>query len=130
MFVPRALRLKGVRETLRQKPSKPLPADHSETSRDDALVDAMQGISTNSPTPQEEHIDPKAVSRGPRFTVKPVTSEYLAQLVAGVELIFSDYAHHEPVRAAWLQERYRKLDGEEKCASHFNIADIHPMADL
>ncbi|KAF1917076.1 hypothetical protein BDU57DRAFT_447504 [Ampelomyces quisqualis] len=109
MFVPRALRLKGVRETRRQKPSKPPPADHSESSRDDALVDAMQGISTDSP--KEEHIDPAAVSRGPRFTVKPVTSEYLAQLVAGVELIFSDYAHHEEVRAAWLQERYRTVDG-------------------
>lgn len=129
MFVPRALRLKGFREAPRKKPPKPPPADHSESSKDAALVDAMQGISTNSPTPQEEQIDPTAVSRGPRFTVKPVTPEYLAQLVAGVELIFSDYAHHEEVRAAWLQERYRTVDGEEKCALALQTSYIRRMAD-
>lgn len=113
MFVPRALRLKGVRET-KPKPSKP-SADVSERNKDDALVDAMQGISTNSPTPQEDYIEPKVIARGPRFTVKPVTPEYLAQLVVGIELIFSDYAHHEEVRADWLHQRYRTVDGEEKC---------------
>lgn len=116
MFVPRALRLKGVRESQRPKLSKPPPADKSERSKDDALVDAMQGISTNSPTPQEEQIDPKlVVTRGPRFTVKPITPEYVAQLAAGVELVFSDYAHQEQARAKWLQQRYRTVAGEEKC---------------
>jgi hypothetical protein len=115
MFVPRALRLKGVRETQRPSRPKPPPTVEPESSKDDALVNAMQGISTNSPTPQQEHIDPKAVTRGPRFTVKQITPEYLSQLVAGVELIFSDYAHHEEVRAEWLQQRYRIVDGEDKC---------------
>jgi hypothetical protein len=115
MFVPRALKLKGVRET-KPKLSKPL-VEVSERNKDDALVDAMQGISTNSPTPQEDHIEPKTVTRGPRFTVKPVTPEYLAQLAAGIELIFSDYAHQEEVRANWLHQRYRTVDGEEKCTS-------------
>jgi hypothetical protein len=115
MFVPRALRLKGVRET--QRPKLPIsPTVHtSERSKDDALVDAMQGISTNSPTPQEEHIAPKPTTRGSNFTVKPVTPEYLAQLVAGIELIFSDYAHQEEVRGDWLQQYYRTVDGREKC---------------
>jgi len=75
----------------------------------------MEGISTNSPEPQKDQIDQKAVSRGPKFTVKPVTPEYIAQLAAGVELIFSDYAHQEEVRSKWLQERYRTVDGEQKC---------------
>jgi hypothetical protein len=114
MFVPRALRLKGVRETRKPPRPKPPPAE-SESSEDDTLVDAMQGISTNSPTPQQEHVDPKVVTRGPKFTVKQITPEYLAQLVAGVELIFSDYAHHEQLRAGWLQQRYRTVDGEDKC---------------
>jgi hypothetical protein len=116
MFVPRALRLKGVHEARRPKLSKPPPADRSEHSKDEALVDAMKGISTNSPTPQEAHIETKTVTRGPKFTVKPITPEYLAQLSAGVELIFTDYAHEEEVRAKWLLQRYRTVDGEEKCA--------------
>jgi hypothetical protein len=115
MFVPRALRLKGVRETRQPQRPQPPPTSESESTKDEALVEAMQGISTSSPTPQQEHIDPKVATRGPRFTVKPITSEYLAQLVAGVELIFSDYAHHEEVRADWLQKRYRTVDGEDKC---------------
>jgi hypothetical protein len=114
MFVPRALRLKGVRET-KPKPSKP-PPEVTQRRQDEALVDAMQGISTNSPTPQEEQIEPKAIPRGgPKFTVKAVTPEYLSQLVVGMELIFSDYAHREEVRADWLQQRYRTVDEGEYC---------------
>jgi hypothetical protein len=134
MFVPRALRLKGVRETRQPPRPKPPPAE-SESSKDDALVDAMQGISTNSPTPQQEHVDPKVVTRGPKFTVKQITPEYLAQLVAGVELIFSDYSHHEQVRAEWLQQRYRTVDGEDKCTrpdqtSPSTCADIGTVVHL
>jgi hypothetical protein len=118
MFVPRALRLKGIREPQRPKPREPpAAAAETETNKDDALVNAMEGISTNSPQPQKEPPDPKAITRGPRFTVKPATPEYLAQLVAGVELIFSDYAHQEESRAAWLQQRYRTVDGEDRCMS-------------
>jgi hypothetical protein len=115
MFVPRALRLKGVHEAQRPQLSKPPSVHKYERSKDEALVDAMEGISTNSPVPQEEHIEPKAVARGPKFTVRPITPEYLAQLSAGVELIFTDYAHQEEERASWLQHRYRTVDGEEKC---------------
>jgi hypothetical protein len=115
MFVPRALRLKGVQEKQRPKPSKPPPAQRPVLSKDDELVDAMEGISTKSPEPQPEHIDPKAIPRGPRFTVKPITPEYIAQLAAGIELIFSDYAHQEEGRSNWLQERYRTVDGEDQC---------------
>jgi len=114
MFVPRALRLKGVRET-KPKPSKP-PPEVTQRKQDEALVDAMQGISTRSPKPQEEQIEPKATPRGgPKFTVKAITPEYLSQLVVGMELIFSDYAHQEEVRADWLQQRYRTVEEGENC---------------
>jgi hypothetical protein len=104
-----------VQEKQRPKPSKPPPAPRPVLSKDDELVDAMEGISTKSPEPQPEHIDPKPVPRGPRFTVKPITPEYIAQLASGIDLIFSDYAHQEEGRSKWLQERYRTVDGEEKC---------------
>jgi hypothetical protein len=77
----------------------------------------MQNTSTNSPEYQPEPIEPKAIKQGPRFTTKPITPEYVAQLAAGIGLIFSDYAHQEEERAAWLQEHYRSVDGEENCTS-------------
>jgi hypothetical protein len=118
MFVPRALRLKGVKEPPRPKSSKPPPVAKSEASKDDALVDAMEGISTNSPASQDEQIDPAVITRGPRFTTKPVTPEYTAQLAAGIDLIFSDYAHHDEERSKWLEHRYRTVDGEDHCEFH------------
>jgi hypothetical protein len=115
MFVPRALRLKGVREKPQPKPSKAQEAPASEVYHDDALVEAMQRTSTSSPDRQLDQIDAKAIKHGPRFTMKPVTPEYIAQLAAGMELICTDYAHHEEKRAKWLQDHYRTVDGEEKC---------------
>ena len=118
MFVPRALRLKGFKEPRRHKTPKPQSAEEAQTSKDDALVDAMEGISTNSPEPHEHAVDLEPIARGPRFTVKPITPEYLAQLAAGVELIFSDYAQQETERANWLQQRHRTVDGESNCIFH------------
>jgi len=63
----------------------------------------------------EVTVTAKPKPRGPRFTTRPVTPEYVAQLAAGIELIFTDYAHQEERRAEWLQKRYRRVDGEEKC---------------
>jgi hypothetical protein len=75
----------------------------------------MEGISTDSPASQPEHIDPGVVTRGPRFTIKQITPQYIAQLAVGIDLIFSDYAHQEEGRSKWLEQRYRTLDGEERC---------------
>ncbi|KAF2829716.1 hypothetical protein CC86DRAFT_284871 [Ophiobolus disseminans] len=110
MFVPRALRLKGVQEKQRPKPSEPSLAEKSALSKDADLVDAMEGISTNSPEPQ---VVRKVTPRGSNITVRPITPEYIAQLAAGIELIFSDYAHQEEARSKWLQDRYRTVDGQE-----------------
>lgn len=116
MFVPRTLRLKGVREAPRPKATpdvaEALPPDPLDTINQDALVEAMEKTNTESPTPQTEA---PAKKRGPRFTIKPITPEYLSQLTCGMELIFSDYAHHEKSRLRWLQEHYRTEDGDDKC---------------
>ncbi|KAI0585858.1 hypothetical protein TUN199_04762 [Pyrenophora tritici-repentis] len=137
MFVPRALRLKGVHEKSRPKtiksPSKD-PADIAEADHDDALVKAMQKTSTSSPPPQVDSIDPKQPKAGPRYTTKQVTPEYLAQLAAGIELIFTDYAHQEEQRAKWLHDHYRTVDGEDKyihltaILKNPNISSLKPEA--
>ena len=109
MFVPRAVRLKGVKETQRPKVAKQLPDPPSgkdETNSKDALVEAMGETSMNSPAPQQDTAsDAQAPARGPRFTTKPVTPEYIAQLAAGIELIFTDYAHQAAERSRWLHDR-------------------------
>jgi hypothetical protein len=121
MFVPRAVRLKGVKEASRPKAAKPSTRPHTskdETNSKDALVEAMGETSMNSPVPQlDTASDATVPARGPRFTTKPVTPEYIAQLAAGVELIFTDYAHQEEERSRWLRARYRVVDGEENCTS-------------
>jgi hypothetical protein len=121
MFIPRAVRLKGVREPPRPKkpakpnaPSKP-PAHTPATGSKDGLVEAMQDTSMNSPAPQQDSTE-KPVKRG-QTTAATVTPEYIAQLAAGIELIFTDYAHQEEERAKWLQQRYRVVEGQERCTS-------------
>ena len=118
MFVPRALRLKGVRELERPKTAKASPElqpDGTDTGSEDAFAEAMEKTRTTSPTPQPEHIDPKASNPGPRFTTKPITPEYIAQVASGIRLIFTDYAHQEKQRSKWLGDRYRTVDGMDKC---------------
>ena len=120
MFVPRAVRLKGVKEAPRPKAAKPSTAQQASknaTNSKDALVQAMDETSMNSPAPQQDTAsDAPAPTRGPRFTTKPVTPEYIAQLAAGIQLIFTDYAHQEESRSTWLKERYREIDGEQNCS--------------
>lgn len=119
MFVPRALRLKGVKETQKHKPKKSPDLAAARASSEDALVQAMQKTSTNSavtsPMPQQEQDAMQIVHKGSKQITAPVPSDYLAQLAAGVELIFTDYAHQNQNGAKWLQERYRTADTGEKC---------------
>ncbi|KAF9698378.1 hypothetical protein EKO04_003400 [Ascochyta lentis] len=138
MFVPRAVRLKGVKEAQRPKLPKPLAkpqlSKHEANSKD-ALVEAMGETSTNSPAPQQDTAsDAAAPNRGPRFTSKPVTPEYIAQLAAGIELIFTDYAHQEEERSQWLKDRYRMVDDKRNyihltaILEHANISKLKPEA--
>ncbi|KAF1929223.1 uncharacterized protein M421DRAFT_134645 [Didymella exigua CBS 183.55] len=129
MFIPRAVRLKGVKESIRPKVSK--PSAESQTGKDstnskDGLVEATSDTSMNSPAPQQDTAsDAPAPTRGPRFTTKPITAEYIAQLAAGIELIFTDYAHQENERSRWLKNRYRVVDGEENYI-HLTAILQHP----
>ncbi|KAH6618879.1 hypothetical protein C7974DRAFT_38794 [Boeremia exigua] len=138
MFVPRAVRLKGVKEPQRPKVAKsPVTPSLSknEANSKDALVQAMGETGMNSPAPQQNIAsDVPAPTRGPRFTTKPVTADYVAQLAAGIELIFTDYAHQEEQRSRWLRDRYRVVDGEKDyihltaILEHPNISKLKPEA--
>jgi hypothetical protein len=111
MFVPRALRLKGVKEA--NKTSKPAAENRSKPAGDDDVVTAAIQ---------------KASVRGPKSTPVDVMPEYLAQLAAGIELIFTDYAHQHAESAKWLQEFYRTVDGKDQCKlPMLNIAVLHVL---
>jgi hypothetical protein len=98
MFVPRALRLKGVKEA--NKTSKPAAENRSKPAGDDDVVTAAIQ---------------KGSVRGPKFAPVDVSPEYMAQLAAGIELIFTDYAYQHAESAEWLQKFYRTVDGEDRC---------------
>ncbi|KAJ4991108.1 hypothetical protein SVAN01_03458 [Stagonosporopsis vannaccii] len=138
MFIPRAVRLKGVKEPQRPKavklPQGSEPSKYEANSKD-ALVQAMGETSMNSPAaPQDTALDVAVPPRGPRFTIKPITPEYIAQLAAGVQLIFTDYALQEEKRSRWLRDHYRAIDGEENyihltaILEHPNISKMKPEA--
>lgn len=119
MFVPRAVRLKSVKGASRQKAAN--LAENKEGSKDGAsskeTIDTAMG-ETSADSPLAQHkiaTNTAAPTRGPRFTTNPVNPEYLAQLAAGIELIFTDYAIQEEERSQWLRDRYRVVDGEAKC---------------
>lgn len=117
MFVPRALRLKGIKEAKR-KGGDPVSAKTSTgnaSHQENALVQAMQKASTAASVPEHQDGSTERLTRGPRFTMKPVTELYVAQLAAGVELIFTDYAHQEEARSKWLEQHYRTIEGGDKC---------------
>lgn len=139
MFVPRALRLKGVKENQRRKPTQPVESTGSETASEDALVNAMQNATTDlaAPSPavlSEDHMEGVKVSKKPKQDATKASPEYLAQLVAGVELIFTDHAHQDRDGSKWLEERYRAVDGGEKyihltaILEHANISTLKPQA--
>ncbi|KAJ8105284.1 hypothetical protein OPT61_g10274 [Boeremia exigua] len=138
MFVPRAVRLKGVKELQRPKVAKPLVVPESsknDTNSKDAPVQAMGETSMNLPAPQQVAVSDAAVpARGPRFAIKTVAPEYIAQLAAGIELIFTDYAHAEEERSRWMRDRYRVINGEEgyihltAILEHPNISKLKPEA--
>lgn len=139
MFVPRALRLQGVKETEKRKRPPKKSSGVAETASDDALVQAMQQTTTNSAAPSpaaqpEIHSPSSIVSRETQPATTTASPEFLAQLVAGIELIFADYAHQDKDGAQWLQERYRTVDAEGKyihltaILDHPNISTLKPQA--
>lgn len=119
MFIPRAVRLKGTT-------SKPKTLTHVESINSDTG-------NTASPQPQPEDLvsipnpEPPAGPKNATSTTKKAAvatafkPDYLGQLLCGIELIFTDYAHQDPDGSKWLQTHYRHVDGEGKCKFYPNI---------
>jgi hypothetical protein len=85
-------------------------------------MSGLEHIFSDYPSDPKTSSDPKASSepkpRGPKFAAPPgVDDAYLQKVVCGLELIFSDYAHHDAASKAWSTPFYRTINGEEKCKS-------------
>lgn len=155
MFLPRVIRNKGFREPekVRRKQPSEEPSEERPTKRprieDDldkplgasekriAATNKPQLPSKTSPaTESQDTIKPQndVKPRGPRFTVAPITDEYLEKLVCGIELIFSDYAHLDPENIPWLRSHYRTVNGEtgyihlSAFLTHDDITSLKPPA--
>lgn len=138
MFIPRALRLKSVKEAQKRKPHKTAAASRPD---EDALEQAIPKTNTDAVAAstttsyQEKQNDKRLDAKSSKSPHSTVSAEYLAQLAAGVELIFTDYAHQDTESAQWLQYRYRTIDAGEKyihltaILEHSNIATLKPEAN-
>jgi hypothetical protein len=115
MFVPRAVRLNGVREPQRPDKTDAVAKDPTGNVTTTAEDTHDENLPEEKIKPQNDSTEASPKSGEKRFTTAPVTPVYLAQVAIGVELIFSDYAHHDEVRSKWLSDHYRTVDGDEKC---------------
>ncbi|KAF2462983.1 uncharacterized protein BDR25DRAFT_180279, partial [Lindgomyces ingoldianus] len=139
-FVPRVLRLKGAHEP-RNAPrklfSEPATADQGPAVASSLLGNEQLQANKNSlletkPTSDEnQKASDSTKVRGPKFTVAPVTDEYLAQLVCGIELLFTDYAIQSVKGSKWLESRYWSDDETGKEDKYIHISDFveHPYVD-
>ncbi|KAF2258245.1 hypothetical protein CC78DRAFT_549278 [Lojkania enalia] len=127
MFVPRSVRLKGVPEYNKFSVGQGAPSVHREAV---GFAADSQHIRAN----EERHTEHSDRLRGPQFTMRPITREYLAQLACGIELVFTDYAQQDKDGAQWLKQRHRTVDGEDKYIhlsaflEHSNISTLKPVA--
>jgi len=123
MFVPRALRLKGIKEP--QKARKPPTEPPIQDPDIEKVTAALKKTSTSHVSPQPEHIDSKKAFSGPRFTAPKVDEDYLAKLLCGIELLFTDYAHQHEDGKRWLEKHYRVVDGAEKCTHYVPLTNSY-----
>ena len=54
-------------------------------------------------------------TKRPRIQSLDIDDEYLEQLVCGIELVFTDYAHQDDEGRAWLNKYGRMLHGDGGC---------------
>ena len=123
MFVPRALRLKGIKEP--QKARKPLTEPPPQEADVENVTAALKKTSTSHVSLQPERIDPMKAFSGPRFTAPMVDEDYLAKLLCGIELLFTDYAHQHEDGKRWLEKHYRVVDDAEKCTPSVLFTNSH-----
>lgn len=90
-----------------------LPASNTVSGDDINMEDAP------NPLPASKRPDIAPGLPGSRFAALPITPEFLAQLITGMEMIFSDYAHQHGSAANWLKARHRTVDGEQNCKKYY-----------
>lgn len=113
MFVPRAVRLKGVREPDRTKIERPRKKARVQSELDDS---ASIKIPDAAPASTEKEVDTNVTKSVDKVASHKSTSpEYLGKLLSGVELLFTDYAHQDKAGADWLKGHYRDVEGESNC---------------
>jgi hypothetical protein len=118
MFVPRAVRLKGMREADRNKSERPTKRVRIENGPEQLKTSDAAARST----PQEADINlNRPVNK--ESAPKTATPEYLGKLVCGIELLFTDYAHQDKASADWLKSHYREVEGESGCT----LAPLHSV---
>ncbi|KAH7122296.1 hypothetical protein B0J11DRAFT_507295 [Dendryphion nanum] len=130
MFLPRALRLKGI------KPAETHSAGQATKSAcDEPAPQPQQDKIQADPEPVRINDTSKTISTSSKpLSATKITPEYLGQVLSGVELLFSDYAHQEPEAAKWLQNHYRVVNGEinfvhlSAILEHPNITSLKPTA--
>lgn len=110
MFVPRTLRLKGVKEP--QKPPKEPPAKKRRTE-DNALESGK--IAPAVVFKEEQNNANPKTTKGSNLITPATNPEYLGQLVCGIELVFTDYAQQDKESSSWLVSHYREVDGRGNC---------------
>ena len=101
MFLPRVLQKK------RNMPSKARVklSKCSEVATDKYLL--------ANPAPITREGEPP--TKRPRIQSLDIDDEYLEQLVCGIELVFTDYAHQDDEGRAWLKKYGRILHGDSGC---------------
>ncbi|KAF2737599.1 hypothetical protein EJ04DRAFT_104106 [Polyplosphaeria fusca] len=128
-FVPRAVRLKGVQERAsnpkkRQAKSKASDRPTKAVKTGDQELDLKQDAVLEQDEPH-----------GPCVASLPTEDEYMVQLVCGMELVFTDYAHVDRGGAQWLGSMYRNVDGEDNFVhldailQHPSVSSLKPEAD-
>ncbi|ORY00375.1 hypothetical protein BCR34DRAFT_606275 [Clohesyomyces aquaticus] len=152
-FVPRALRLKGVREPANPPRKRPPPKVRScpedrlctfveqnevtssaapPTSDEDqqSLALAFRDKTTEADTSNsQDQIRPRSdTAHGSKHTEASVTEDYLAQIVCGVDLLFTDYAIQSRKGSKWLKDHYQH---DPRGNEYIAIKDIvdHPYID-
>ena len=114
MFIPRAVRLKNTTSTGRKSTAHTKPTNKNARNPGLESGAASSGIDSKHAPPVDDHKDTNpTIAKSP--SLPTLKLDYVGQLLHGVELIFTDYAHQDPSGANWLETHYRVIDGEERC---------------
>ncbi|PSN69039.1 hypothetical protein BS50DRAFT_675278 [Corynespora cassiicola Philippines] len=122
MFVPRVLRLK--------RPHESPECDHNgthvpmERPADGPEKDVVRVAGFDNAT--------RIHAQDAQLSASGMSSDYLAQVAVGIELLFTDFALQDEKNAAWLASLYRVVEGEmnfvhlSNFVHHPSLATIDP----